>query len=326
MSSSSRRRVLTPLVLICALLCACGAPVVLRAPSARPGEVDGALPVKLSIQAVDPAGGPLTYTWKQVPESPAGTFSDATSPAPTWLAPVVKKTKTFTLRVTVTDTNGGTTQAEVQVTVRPPSRRRNEPPVLEGEPVASVPRARAGDTLTLSARAVDPDGDALTYLWRQVAPTPPGTFVSGQEGASVTWYSPAVGAETAFTFELLVSDAHGAQVRRTVTVPVRVPRYTEDIQVLWDSLCTRCHGRSGGLELSPGRSHAALVGGKTQTRACGHLSRVEPGDPDASSLVLKLSGTACGARMPRDQPSHFDTHPGELVRIRSWILGGATKD
>jgi hypothetical protein len=30
--------------------------------------------------------------------------------------------------------------------------------------------------------------------------------------------------------------------------------------------------------------------------------------------------------MPRNQPTHFDAHAGELVRIRSWILGGAMKD
>lgn len=321
------RRVVARLALVCGLIClSCGAPVVLRGPSARPGQVEGPLPVKLSIQAVDPAGGALTYTWKQLPESPAGTFSDATSPSPTWLAPVVKSARTFTLQVTVTDANGGTTQSEVQVKVQPPSSRGNGAPVFDGEPVASPTLARAGDTLTLSVRASDPDGDALTYVWHQVGPEPSGTFVSGQEGASVTWFSPAVGVETTFTFEVLVSDGHGPAVGRTVTVPVRVPRYAQDIQVLWDSLCTGCHGRSGGLDLSPARSHAALVGVKAETRACEKFARVQPGEPDASELMMKLTGNRCGSRMPRNQPMHFDAHPGELVRIRSWILGGAVND
>jgi hypothetical protein len=111
-----------------------------------------------------------------------------------------------------------------------------------------------------------------------------------------------------------------------VTVPVRVPHYAQDIQVLWDSLCTGCHGKSGGLDLSPARSHEALVGVKAETRACEKFARVQPGEPDASEIIMKLSGTRCGSRMPRNQPTHFDAHPGELVRIRSWILGGAAKD
>jgi hypothetical protein len=159
-----------------------------------------------------------------------------------------------------------------------------------------------------------------------LGPEPQGTFVSGPEGADITWFSPPVGVETAFTFEVLVSDGRGAPVRGTVTVPVHVPRYAQDIQVLWDSLCTRCHGRSGGLDLAPGRSHAALVGAPMLTRACSSFPRVAPGDPDASALVKKLAGTDCGSRMPRNAPGHFDAHPGELVRIRSWILGGAADD
>ena len=308
------------------LLCACGEPVVLRGPAARPSQVEGALPVKLSIQAVDPAGGALTYAWTQLPEWPAGTFSDATSPTPTWVAPAVRSASSFTLRVTVTDSTGGSTQSEVQVKILPTEHRSNGAPVFAEQPMASPALARAGDRVTLSARAIDPDGDALTYVWRQVGPAPRGTFVSGPDGASVTWFSPAVGAQTPFTFEVLVSDGRGAPVRRTVTVPVRVPRYAQDIQVLWDSLCTGCHGRSGGLELGAGRSHAALVGVGAATRACGHLARVEPGAPEASELMLKLTGMGCGSRMPRNQPGYFDHHPDELVRIQSWILGGALDD
>jgi hypothetical protein len=326
MQSSIGKRVVTRLVFIIVLFCACDAPVILRGPAARPSQVEGALPVKLSIQAVDPAGGALTYAWTQLPESPAGTFSDATSATPTWVAPVVRSASSFTLRVTVTDSHGASTQAEVQVRVQPPSGRGNGAPVFAGPPVASPTLARAGDRVTLSARASDPNGDALTYLWRQVGPGPQGTFVSGPEGESVTWFSPAVGEPTPFTFEVLVSDGRGPPVRRTVTVPVRVPRYAEDIQVLWDTLCTGCHGRSGGLELGPGRSHAALVGVGAATRACAHLARVEPGDLEASALMLKLTGTGCGSRMPRNQPGYFEEHPDELVRIQSWILGGALED
>lgn len=327
MLSFVRTRGVTRLLFTCILLlCACDAPVVLRGPAASSTLVEGPLPVKLSLQAVDPSGGALTYTWQQQPASPGGTFSDPTSSNPIWLAPVVKSATVFTLQVTVADANGGSTQAEVKVTVQPPEKRSNRAPVLAGAPVVSPSLAKAGDTLTFSVRASDPDGDALTYLWHQVGPAPRGTFVSSADGESVTWFSPAVGAETAFSLEVLVSDGHGAPVRRTVTVPVRLPRYAEDIQGLWDSLCTRCHGRSGGLELTEGKSHPALVGVPAETKACNGFMRVDPGHPEGSALVMKLSGTACGGRMPRDNPSWFDAHPDALVRIRSWILGGAKRD
>ncbi|PTL85291.1 Ig-like domain-containing protein [Vitiosangium sp. GDMCC 1.1324] len=282
--------------------------------------------MKLSVQAVDPNGGALTYTWRQLPASPEGTFSDPASPTPAWLAPVVKSPTTFTLQVTVTNSNGGTTQADIQVKVQPPSERTNRAPVISGTPAFSPSWVKAGDTLTLSVRASDPDGDALTYLWRQLGPTPQGTFVSGAEGESVTWYSPAMGAQTDFTFEVLVSDGHGATVSRTVKVPVRMPHYAQDIQVLWETLCSQCHGKSGGLDLLRGRSHAALVQVRAETQACEDFMRVAPGDPESSALVMKLSGTQCGSRMPRNNPEYFDAHPGELVSIRSWILGGAPED
>ena len=56
---------------------------------------------------------------------------------------------------------------------------------------------------------------------------------------------------------------------------------------------------------------------------CASLDRVEPNDPDNSVLVRKISGTTCGTRMPATTPTHFANNPDQLIRIRSWIMGGA---
>ena len=54
--------------------------------------------------------------------------------------------------------------------------------------------------------------------------------------------------------------------------------------------------------------------------------RVAPGAPDQSELIRKMTGTTCGDRMPRAEPTYFDANPGLVVRVRSWILAGALND
>lgn len=57
------------------------------------------------------------------------------------------------------------------------------------------------------------------------------------------------------------------------------------------------------------------------------LTRVVPGDPDASLLILKLappaSGVPCGKVMPENQKALPET---ELTRIRRWIAQGAANN
>jgi hypothetical protein len=316
-------------VVLLVLGVACGPPTITEgpraAPSARPQQA-----VQLHVRAVDAAATELLgYTWTQEPAQPAGRFDNASARAPTWTAPAVAQPSTFTLRVTVVDRLGQRTQGTVRVLVSPPrdGPPRNTPPAFVQAPGADAATARAGDTLTLSALAQDSDGDALTYSWRQLSPEAPGTFTSGPDEAHVTWASPEVAAETDFTFEVSVSDGRGPPVRGSVTVPVRVPRYAEDIQPLFTAKCARCHGPAARLNLEPGLSHADLLGVLAYSGRCRRtLARVQPGAPDASALILRVAGGDCGLRMPYDEPEYFDEHPGELVRLRSWILGGALND
>jgi hypothetical protein len=106
---------------------------------------------------------------------------------------------------------------------------------------------------------------------------------------------------------------------------VGVPAYT-DVQAIWDAVpCTGCHaaGGRGGFDLRAANSYASLVNVATQNGACNTLKRVEPNNPDNSSLVRKIEGTGCGTRMPQDNPSYFVDNPNLLVRVRSWIQAGA---
>jgi hypothetical protein len=162
-----------------------------------------------------------------------------------------------------------------------------------------------------------------------VEPEGPGALGATADGLGVTWAAPEVDGPTDFTFEVSVSDGHNPPVTQRLTVPVRVPSFSADIQPLFDARCTHCHGQAAALELGAGHSHANLVGVPAYAGDCArklHLPRVKPGDPDGSVLILRVSGEACGHRMPWDHPTWFDSHPEELVRLRSWIRAGAPED
>ena len=57
------------------------------------------------------------------------------------------------------------------------------------------------------------------------------------------------------------------------------------------------------------------------------LDYVEPGDPSASLIYQKISGTqSCGVRMPFNNPVYFDSHASELQTIQQWISEGALRE
>jgi hypothetical protein len=177
----------------------------------------------------------------------------------------------------------------------------------------------AGDTLTLFVPANDSDGDTLTYSWK-TNPAGQGTFTTPTESVA-RWRSSDIAAATTVSIQVTVSDGTDS-VTRSAQAQVRVPTYAQDIEPIWSPTCTTCHSSPSGLNLAAGSSYASIVN-KNGSGTCSSLKRVLPGQPDESSLVLKISGTTCGGRMPQLDTGYFDRNPGELTRIRSWILAGA---
>jgi hypothetical protein len=180
----------------------------------------------------------------------------------------------------------------------------------------------------LTARASDAAGNTTTSEPLAITIPPPNRAPTlGQ--VTATPISLDEGASTLLSVSASDPDGHPlTAVTRSVQVQVRVPSYARDIQPLWSPTCTTCHsdsGTPGALNLESGSSYASLVN-RNGTGACSSLKRVQPGQPDDSLLVLKISGTGCGGRMPQLDSDYFDRNPGELIRIRSWILAGAPND
>ena len=102
------------------------------------------------------------------------------------------------------------------------------------------------------------------------------------------------------------------------------PKFDTDIQPIFDANCVACHQTGAaqqGLILESGISYDALVGRDSRQ---SKLHLVEPGDPQTSYLLTKITGTQAlvggkGARMPLG--GELDAASIEL--IRSWILAGA---
>ncbi len=197
----------------------------------------------------------------------------------------------------------------------------NAPPSITAGPSGDVSAAVAGDTVALTVTATDLDGDTLTYAWTQVSPASAGVF--GTPGSRTTSFSiPELAADTDFVLRVAVDDGVNPPVTADVTIAGRVPSFAADIQPIF-AVCAGCHGDSGGMSLSAANAYTNLVNVQANNGACSSLKRVRPGTPDDSVLVRKISGTACGNRMPLSNPSYFVDDPGLVTRIRSWIAAGA---
>jgi hypothetical protein len=162
--------------------------------------------------SIDPDGRPLMYKWTQIAGPPVS-LNLADPVRPTFTAPSVPvdgRTLTFSLVV-----NNGTLNSapdEVNVNVS----NVNHPPVAVAGTSQTVSE---GSPVKLDgAASYDPDGETVTYRWKQtVGPT---VTLSDSHAASPTFTAPLVGwAGAVLAFELTVSDGR-ATGANTVQVTV----------------------------------------------------------------------------------------------------------
>ena len=99
--------------------------------------------------------------------------------------------------------------------------------------------------------------------------------------------------------------------------------YYDEIQPIFNQSCVGCHTKDVDrttFSLMADDSYAYLVG--VASVQVDTLLRVDPGDPDASYLVMKLEqdDPPSGVRMPRNTTP---LDPSDIQKIRDWITAGA---
>lgn len=165
----------------------------------------------------DPDSNPLTYSWQQIsPASPTIALTGATTATPTFTAPSVTSNTPFTFRLTVNDGQGGSDTDDVIVTVLDFTAPNNPPNANAGVDQ----QVNEGTTVNLNgSQSNDPDGDALSFAWAQIAGTPTVTL-SGASTATPSFTAPMVAASTQLTFRLTVNDGRGGSDTDDIIVTV----------------------------------------------------------------------------------------------------------
>ena len=97
--------------------------------------------------------------------------------------------------------------------------------------------------------------------------------------------------------------------------------FSNQIQPIFNSQCTGCHGGTGGLTITAGASYNNLVNVNAQS-SCPSLKRVLPNDASNSVLYRKVSGTTCGQQMPQGGALSAT----DITLIRNWINQGANNN
>ncbi|AUV81394.1 hypothetical protein C2R22_06760 [Salinigranum rubrum] len=195
-------------------------------PTADAGDdrtVDEGTTVRLDASgSTDPDGDVVTHTWTQAGGPPV-TLSNRYATSPNVTAPTVESKTTLTFEVTARDGDGGSDTATVTITVVP----TNDPPTADA---GSDRRVEAAASVELDAGgSTDPNGDTLSYTWRQVGGASVALVGADTDTASFT--APSVDSPVRLTFEVTATDPGGASATDTVGVtvtPADAPTYTRD--------------------------------------------------------------------------------------------------
>lgn len=158
-----------------------------------------------------------------------------------------------------------------------------------------------GGSVTGAMTTTDPNGIATVGSW--TVQSDPSSPVTGQYPNTLSATAEGVGSRT-FTAQAVYS-------------------FAAHVQPIFSASCAfggPCHGAAQPPLLTPGNSYAQLV---NQLSTCGSgRDRVEPGNSDASDLMLLMDGVvsgACARPMPPSGPR------ADSLRnvVRSWIRNNA---
>jgi len=145
----------------------------------------------------DSDGNIVSYRW--VSEESGVSLSRANTARPTFIAPTVSDSKTYSFKLTVTDNDGAMDSDIMVVTVV----ARNEAPTAKAK--ADKTTITLGETITLDATSsTDPNQDRLRYVWSVISSAEgSAALLSSTSSATPTFVPDVVGS---YTVDLTVSD------------------------------------------------------------------------------------------------------------------------
>lgn len=158
--------------------------------------VEYATALRLTAQAGDPDGDPVTCLW----QADRGSLESSSGTTTLWTSPATAGAATISL--TAGDSRGASTTTSLVITVLAP----NSPPTLTVS--ATGTSVVPGTDVSLTAQAADIDGDSLSYAWT----TSNGTLHS-TSGATVVWKAPS--AAGVATVTCLAGDTRGGLATAT---------------------------------------------------------------------------------------------------------------
>jgi hypothetical protein len=197
-----------------------GKPTLISANAGRDQTVDEIKTVQLDGTCYDKLGRDISYTWTQT-LGPSVSLSSTENNDPIFVTPKIPNGPIVPLafRLICNVAEGGGTAADVVI--------------IRVRPVNDFPIAKAGpDKETMSRRIVylssidslDPDGDRLQYVWRQIKGND--VEITYLDRKSVRFVAPEVSdISTQLEFELTVSDPYDGKDSDKVVVTVKSERY-----------------------------------------------------------------------------------------------------
>ena len=250
--------------------------------------------------ASDPDGDAVTVLW---------TFGDGGTS--TLLAPgahIFTTAGVYTVRMTATDSKGLADPNPPTRTITVQAIVANAPPTaMITAPSANV-TITAGQSVTFTGTASDPNGDTVTVVW---------TFGDGTTSTVLAPPAHTYATAGTYTVRLTATDSKGladpAPPTRTITVNPAggtAPTLTQLQTTIFTASCTGCHsaGGSAGLNLTAGSAYSNLVNVPATTLPG---LRVVPGSPASSALVTQLAS------------GHRSVSAANQSLISAWITAGA---
>ncbi|MFB6187861.1 MAG: fibronectin type III domain-containing protein, partial [Halobacteriaceae archaeon] len=158
----------------------------------------------------------ISYSWSQI-GGPDIKIQNENSKQVSFTAPDVETQRVISFEVTITNSQGLSDSDEVHITVSPPNQ--NSRPIAE----ASI-RWKDGKVVLRGLNSTDPDGDELTYDWKQLS----GSDIIFQDSKQVASFAvPDLQHPQRFVFNLTVTDESGKSDSDIAAVTI-LPSTTED--------------------------------------------------------------------------------------------------